>query len=174
MQYLHEGYPENRIAPTAIKEIYRQTPPYYPASNYPIPTSSCPFATVAYFSSSGAQPVGKYYNGKTMDQVFPAGTKLIVLVYDGTFQPETDPNAPNTVSIVGYSLVRIDGYSSKIPKELGLTTSGPKLDVGTSGNTAYAHALEDIVEPVAGESCDQFFARLMSLRFKGGKIKLVK
>jgi len=174
LQYLHEGYPENRILPTAIKEIFRSPTPTYPASNYPIPTSSCPFATVAYFPGSGAQPVNKNYNGKTMDQVYPSGTKLMLLVYDGTFKPDTDPNMPNTVSVVGYSLVQIDGYSSQNPKQLGFTTIGPKSDVGTSGNTAYAHALEDIVEPIAGETCDQFFARVMWLRFKGGKIKLVK
>lgn len=169
LQYLHEGY--NYILPTAVREQFRGN---YPASNYPIPTSSCPFATLPYFSSSGSQPINKKYNNKTFDQNFPKGTKIMTLVYDGTFSPDVNPNMPNAVTNLGYILLQIDGYASSNPKNLKLdqTTN----DLTNSGNTVYAHALSDIVEPASSfGTCDEtFLGMIRDLQRLGGEVKLVK
>jgi hypothetical protein len=158
--------------PTAIIELER-TGLAYPASNYPHPTSSCPFATVAYFSSSGIQPINKQYNGNSFNEVYPPGEKIVALVYDGTFEPQADPNAPNAVTVVGYVLLEIDGYGSSNPKNLDLDLPTNKL--GTSGNTAYAHALSDIVEPTVSGICDQsFIDDIFDLQLQGAIIKLVQ
>jgi hypothetical protein len=148
----------------------------YPStSNYTIPTSSCPFATVAYFSNSGNQPLNKKDStGKAFSDVYPPGKKIITLVYDGTFMPDTDPNMPNCVTNVGYVLLQVDGYGTTNPKNLDLDKATNKLS--TSGSTVYAHALVSIVEPASTfGSCDAtFFNAVQTLRFLGGTVKLVK
>src|SRR6266702_1058492 len=78
--YLFNGYPSNFILPTAIKEQYRST---YPVSNYPIPTSSCPYATIAFFSGSGKSPLNKKNaGGQSFSDIYRPGKKVISLVYD--------------------------------------------------------------------------------------------
>jgi Flp pilus assembly protein TadG len=176
ISYLLNGYPANLPPPDAVKEQYRNN---YPASNYPLnPTSNCPYATLAYFTSSGMQPIGKKNaKGQTFTDIFPAGKKIIVLVYDGTFYPVNDPSAPNAVTNVGYVAVQIDGYASSNPK--GLTNKGafdPSF-LGSGGNTAYAHAISDIVEPAtAGPGvCDTTFINaLRALQYLAGNAALVK
>lgn len=167
--YLHNGYPSNYILPTAVKEVYRSS---YPDSNYLKPTSSCPFATLAYFPSSGNQPINKNgSDGKKFYEVFPQGKKAVALVYDGTFVPDTDPNMPNAVTVVGYVLLQIDGYASSNPKKL----LNPGF-LGDNGNTAYAHALSDIVEPTSPfGSCDSsFLDAVKNLQIQGGTFRLVQ
>jgi len=173
LQYLLEGFPENFPFPTAVKEVYTST---YPTTSYSIsPTSNCPYATVAYFSEGGIPPINKQYNGKDFPEVYPTGSKLVVMVYDGTFKPETDPNAANAVTNVGYAPIQIDGYSSSNPKGI-LNPNGVTTNLGSTGNTAYGHALANIIEPSSTiGSCDtSFFDSLYNLAFQFGTVKLVK
>lgn len=181
--YLHDGYPYP--LPTAVKEKYRDTATY-PASNYPSPTSDCPFATIPYFPSSGAQPINKKVtlegetDGKKFYERFPKGRKLVALIYDGTFVPDADPGLPNTVTIVGYTLLQIDGYSNTNPKGLKLSEgSTGSTALGGSGNTAYAHVLTDIFEPetATGEKgeCDPGYpAGIKELMLQGAQVRLVQ
>lgn len=179
--YLLNGYPDNLPPPTAVKEQYRSN---YPQPNYPVnPTSSCPYATMAYFSQSGKAPLNKSNaNGQYFKDIYPAGAKIITLVYDGTFNPTTDPNAPNALTAVGYIALQIDGYASGNPSGNNGLTSGQNNTVNTgflgpTGNTVYAHAISDIVEPSASGAggCDpSFINALRSLTLIAGKAKLVK
>ena len=169
LQYLYNGY--DYILPTSIKERYRGSVSNYPADSsiYPIPTSECPFATLPYFSGGGITPINKDVEDK-----YPKGKKIITLVYDGTFIPDVTPNMPNAITQVGYVLLHVDGYGSANPKNLDLDKSPNKLR--DSGNTMYAHALSDIVEPASSfGTCDEtFFRRIRDLQRIGGEVKLVK
>ncbi len=94
------------------------------------------------------------------------------MVYDGTFTRGV-PNAADVLTNVGFVAIQIDGYSSSIPS---LNTSGPTSGIGTSGNTAYGHALANILEPslTTSGACDtSFFANLTSLAFQFGETQLV-
>jgi len=176
LTYMFDGYPENQILPTAVKEQARSPLSGYPSvSNYTIPTSSCPFATLSYFPSSGNQPLSKAGpSGKYFKDVYPPGTKLVTMVYDGSFVSDTDPNMPNSVTNVGYVLLQIDGYGDKNPKNLKLDEA--TNDLSTDGSTVYAHAISNMVEPstIFG-SCDaNFMNNVQRLLFLGGKVRLVK
>jgi hypothetical protein len=173
LQYLHEGY--DYILPTAVREEFRVPPAVYPVtSNYPLnPTSSCSYATVPYFSGvSSLSPLD--FNGKEFWEDFPPGSKIVTLVYDGTFMPDADPSMANVVTNVGYVLLQIDGYASGNPDDLVdpdfLAAAGP-------ANTAYAHAISDIVQP-AGTGpgvCDpSFIQAVRDLQMQGRQIRLVK
>lgn len=180
LTYLFNGYPSNYMLPTAIKERYINTVTGNPASKYPCDSnqiypppagSVCPYATVAYFTSSGKAPLNKNspVNGSSFEDNFKIGRKIIALVYDGTYRLAASSGA-NGTTIVGYTLLQIDGYSSNTKGVPGnLTASG--------GNTLYAHAISDIVEPstfgVGG--CDtSFFQSIEELRVRGGNPVLVR
>lgn len=167
--YLLKGY--KYVPPTAVKEQYRGN---YTESNYDIPTSSSPYATVAHFSTSGKSALNKQYDGKYFYEAFPQGELLVAMVYDGTFKPNTDQQMPNAVTVVGYVLLKIDGYSSKTATQL---TVSDKTTINDDfwqkgGNTAYAHAVAPIVEPTGG-SFEDFYPELSRLRWQGAKVKLV-
>lgn len=173
LAYLMDGFPDNYPYPLAVREQYTSN---YPTTSYTIPsTSVCPFATFAYFDGGGTQPINKVYNGKKFNEVYPPGSKVILMVYDGTFKPESDPNSANAVTNIGYVPVLIDGYSSSNPKNF-LSTNGPTSNIGTDGSTAYGHALANILEPsTPGGGCDTgFFDRLHNLAYQFGTVKLVK
>lgn len=175
LRYLHEGY--DYALPTAIKEKYIPSGNYPPdplivADNiYPNSASDCPFATIAYFSTSGGNAVTKKYDGKSWDERFPKGKKIVILVYDGTYPK--NPSDPNAITIVGYTLAQIDGYASSAPKGLDFT------NLNTSGNTAYAHALLPIVEPTSGPGlpgiCDPNYPKgVNDLMIAGATYRLVQ
>lgn len=178
--YLANGYPNNFIPPIPIRELARPTTGplanQYPASNYPIPTSSCPYSTVAFFPSSGGQPLNIKLDGTNyMKDLYPAGKKFIAMIYDGTFVSDSAPNAAGATTTIGYSLVQVDGYRSGNPKSF-LTSPGPTSPqaIGTSGNTLYVHSIEDILEPpIGGTTCNAFLDNLYALRLKAGTTKLV-
>jgi Flp pilus assembly protein TadG len=173
LAYLMDGFPDNYPFPIAVKEQYTS---HYPTTLYSIsPTSACPFATVAYFTAGGTQPINKTYNGKKFNDVHPPGSKIIVMVYDGTFRPEADPNSANAITNVGYVPIQIDGYSSGNPKAF-LNPSGVTSNIGTDGSSAYGHALTSILEPsTTTGACDAgFFDKLNSMAFLYGTVKLVK
>lgn len=183
LQYLFNIYPNNYPMPTAVKEqyvgdyptgsgakyLYPATPPLSPT------TSSAPYATIAYFSSSGDQPLNQKINGQYFSDAYTANKKIVAMVYDGTFDSQSDPSAPNAVTNVGYVLLQIDGYSSTTPNQM--LSSSKKDFLSTSGNTVYAHALAPILEPSAlgPGGCDAaFWAALNALMYSGGTAKLVK
>jgi Putative Flp pilus-assembly TadE/G-like len=186
LQYVYGGYPDNYMPPTAIYE--RDIRAIDPSATYPCgtaaiygspTTSNCPFATVAYFSSSGNPPINNTtspFNGKGFSDNFPAGKKVVAMVYDGTFRLLTGSGA-NGVTIVGYILLQIDGYSSNNAKNLDLTLTPNQLSP-TQGNTCYAHAISDIVEPSAFApigGCDPVLVQLFNnLKLAGATPKLVK
>lgn len=177
LEYLFNGYTANYPIPTAVKE-QPITPvsnyPTYSADWYPIPTSSEPYATIAYFSSSGNQPLSTKFEGKYFKDVYPIGKKIITMVYDGTFKPYPDQSMPNAVTNVGFVLIQIDGYANQNPKFL-LNENFLKND----GGTAYGHVLYPIVEPSPSESglCDpgsSFRNSLNWLFYAGATVRLVK
>lgn len=178
LSYLANGYPYDFIAPIPAKELLRTSPAYPNSSSsfYDPDPSSCPYSTVAFFSSSGAQPLNKQLDGsKYLSDLYPAGKKFIALVYDGTFQPDVTPSAPGTVTIVGYSAIQVDGYSSGNPKSF-LTSPGPTAPgaIGTKGNSLYGHAIADILDPPnSGTLCGDFTSKLNQLRISAGEPKLV-
>jgi len=108
---------------------------------------------------------------RTFAEEFPKGSKIITMVYDGTFF-YTDPSMPNALTNVGYILLQIDGYSSENPKFLTIKSDFLK----DSGNTVYAHALSDIVQPASSfGTCDEtFLGMIRDLQRIGGEVKLVK
>lgn len=182
LQYVYGGYPDNYMLPTAIRE-QGITPVDYPCGTeaiYATPsTSNCPYATVAYFSGSGNPPIQNTvspFNGKGFAESFPPGKKVIAMVYDGTYRLASG-NGPNGVTIVGYVLLQIDGYSSTNPRNLNLTLTPNDLSP-TQGSTLYAHAISDIVEPsppggIGG--CDEtLIDNIHQLRVEGATPKLVK
>lgn len=172
LTYLHKGFPDNYLLPTAVEEQYRVG---YTASNYPIPTSECPYATVPYFPSGGGQPINKdkaledEVDGMKFYDRFPKGQKVVALVYDGTYVPT--PGKPYAVTIVGYVLLEIDGYSPANPRNL----LNPNF-LRDRGSTAYAHAISDIEEPSSSfGTCDTaFFDAVRTLKMQGGNIRLVQ
>lgn len=160
-----DGYPEIFIMPTAVKETE-----VLPHSNYPTPfttvkpTSACPYATVGYLAGGGQNP--------TSSTDFIVGDKLVTAVYDGNVQ-NAGAGTPDVVTIVGYALIQIDGYSSKNPKQL----LNPNFFDGTK-HTLYGHAL-DFVEPSSvttppGTCNDTLFINLRNMRYSGGTPHLVK
>ncbi len=170
--YLLNGY--QFIPPATVTEPARIPYANYPNLNvYPSPTSSCPYATIAFFSASGrsalnqAGSTGQYFNS-----VYPPGTKIITLVYDGTFVPDS----PKALTAVGYTLLQIDGYASTNPKNLDLGTSTPQLngteDHSNDQNTVYGHAIADIVTP--GDCASDIINAIINLEYLGGTPKLVK
>lgn len=155
---IHGGYEKNFILPTAVLEQLRVSP--YPANYLSNPTSTCPYATVGYFSGSGS--------GIANDTDFKVGQKLITAVYDGRVE-NPGGGDPKNVTIVGYSLIQIDGYSNNNPKQL--------LDSGFfngTKHTLYGHTL-DFVEPSTSGACDEsMFLKLNLMSYKAGTPKLVK
>lgn len=186
LKHLFNGYTSNYLIPTAVVEQYRDPGPY-PGSNYLDPTSQCPYATVPYFSTSGGYPVtNSSYQGKSFADVYHKGDKVIALVYDGTYITPVS-NAPNSVTIVGYVLLEIDGYGTN-PRNRDSDDSG-NIEQGelndSQGNTVYAHALAPIVEPDEtisdpNERCESFFTEIRqvgcqaSLEFRGARARLVQ
>jgi Flp pilus assembly protein TadG len=165
------GYPY--LLPIAVKEQYAAGYPGSISPNYPSPTSSCPFATVTFFSTSGTVMSKQNSKGQKVPDVYTVGTKFITLVYDGTYN--TDPSKPNSVTIVGYTLLQVDGYANSNPNGLG-KTQGKNPFFGDSGSTMYAHALEDIIEPasIGIGTCDiSLYQKIWELRYRGGNVKLV-
>lgn len=183
LKYLFEGYPDEYLPPIPVQENLVSPASQYPTTLVsPTPSSSlCPYSTVAYFSSGGTglpnastdSPIKKSYSGKSFTQQYPPGKKLIALVYDGI----PNPSAVNSVNIVGYSLIEVDGYSNKKPKQLidndgnvdkGFFDSDPNVV-----STMYGHAVSDMYSgnPV---SCSGFLSDLGKLRYQAGTVKLVK
>lgn len=159
-----DGYPDTFILPTAIKEQPLVPITSYPAAPSPLPTSVCPYATVGYISGGGANP--------TDSTNFTVGDKIVTAVYDGLVE---NPGAGNpfAVTFVGYSLIQIDGYSTKNPKTL---LTDPNFFDGTK-HTLYGHALDfvepDVVSTPAG--CDDsLFTKLKDMRYRGGTVQLVR
>lgn len=181
--YIHNGFPEDYPLPTAVREQYISDPDNYPDNTnkyYPDPTSECPYATVPFFATGGNPPIQKTFEGKSFYDSFPPGKKLVALVYDGALgTTSTGVNSPpNTGTIVGYVLLQIDGYADEPPAQLDLgpDSKGSKK-LGDKGKTAYAHALQSIVQPSESESgkCNEtFFNAVKNLQIQGGSIRLVK
>lgn len=102
--YLFTGVPDNVIAPSAVREIIRTTP-IYPENNYDNTVnfndpSNCPYASIPYFAGSGGSPVNKKldlendpFNGNRFYEVYPKGSRIIVMVYDGTHFDDVVPAA---------------------------------------------------------------------------------
>lgn len=159
-----EGYPNTFILPTAIREQLISPLSSYPAQNIPIPTSDCPYATVGYIAGGGQNP--------TSSTDFKVGDRIVTAVYDGMVNNPGGSN-PDVVTFVGYSLIQIDGYSSKNPKNL----TDPGFFDGTK-HTLYGHAL-DFVEPPTvtappGTCSDPLFINLLEMQYRGGKPVLVR
>lgn len=183
LQYLFHGLPADYLPPIPVTENYN---PNYLTSCDPVaptpPGSPCPYSTVAYFSSggagipaSGSDPLAQAKDGKTFIEQFPPGTQVITLVYDGipTVKDTVNPQPPNSVTVVGYSLIEIDGYSGNHPKFL--TSGNGKKDFFSDTvnvvKTMYGHAVSDIL---TGGNCAEFSAKLNRLRYQAGTVKLVK
>lgn len=169
--YLHKGY--KYVPPRAVNEQYRAG---YTVSNYQLDpyTSPAPFATLPYFSGGGKTPLNQQYDGKYFYEVYGPGDQLVAMVYDGTFVPQSDPKMPNAVTVVGYVLLQIDGYSSK---EAVHMTDADKVTINgefwqKGGSTAYAHAVAPMIEP-SGGTFEDFYVEINRLRWRGGKVKLV-
>ncbi len=149
-RYLFGGIPNNIIPPNAVREIIRTDEPYS-ASNYNNTTtfndpSNCPFASIPYFAGSGATAVIKKLNveddvnyGRSFWEVYPQGSKFIVMVYDGTLVTNPDPNQANVVTVVGYGVIEVDGYSNS-PYNDGDPLHDGGIG-GSGGGTVYGHAL---------------------------------
>jgi Flp pilus assembly protein TadG len=135
--YLFTGIPDTLVPPVAVREPYNNTKPsnkYYTtqANYYPKPTSNCPYATIAYFASSGNVPkLPKGPGGERFCDAYPKGSKILVMVYDGT----VTGNVPQAVTIVGYGIIQIDGYTNSPWNGKSLSS------LGASGSTAYGHAV---------------------------------
>jgi Flp pilus assembly protein TadG len=181
--FLFNGISEKTVPPIAVPEPYNPNMPhnqYYKtqASLYTQP-SNCPYATIAYFSSSGnipKLPLGP--GGERFCDQWPIGSRLLVMVYDGT----VSANIPQAVTIVGYGVIQIDGYSNgggsgKVPASLN-----------ASGNTAYGHALKItdlfpslagdahltdpyIITPTSTDTCDSFLSIVKQVKL--AQVKLV-
>ncbi len=147
--YLFNGIPSNVIPPNAVREIIRYSPNYYPDDNYNTSNgndpSQCPYATIPYFDSSGSNPLNKKFylatdslNGIRFWQQYPKGSKLIVMVYDGTHTPGN--SVADAVTVVGYGIIQIDGYSDS-PFNGDPSTLDPGGPNGKGGGTAYGHAV---------------------------------
>lgn len=155
----HGGYDNNFILPTAVLEELRVSPAY-PENYLSNPTSSCPYATVGYFSGSGSNPCN--------DTDFKVGDKIVTVVYDGRVE-NPGGGDPKNVTIVGYSLIQIDGYSSNNPRNL----LNPNFFNGNK-HTLYGHAL-DFVGPSSSGACDEsMFLTLNLMRYRAGTPRLVK
>lgn len=173
---LFSGIPDMMVPPIAVPEPYNTNKPakqYYTTQTnfYPKPLSDCPYATIAYFSSSGNVPkLPQGPGGERFCDQWPAGSKLLVMVYDGT----VSTSIPQAVTVVGYGIIQIDGYANNWN---GHSVSG----LGKSGNTAYGHAVKItdlfpslagdphltdpyIIQPVAGESCTDFLVLLKKIQ----------
>ncbi|MBI1922550.1 MAG: hypothetical protein HYS23_15885 [Geobacter sp.] len=169
MQYLVNGY--DYVPPTAVKEKY--TDKYY-LTEYTKPnTSDKPYATVAHMETSGKVSLNQEVDGKSFQDVYPPGEQIVAMVYDGTFNTDHDPKMPNAVTVVGYVLLQIDGYSSKEPSQM---TEADKKTIktgfwGNNGNTAYAHAVAPMIE--GGRPFSELYPEINGLRWRGGKVRLV-
>lgn len=159
------GYPEQFILPTAIREQLVTPTNRYPRSTYSYPTgptSDCPYSTVGYRSVSGS---ANFTDWKP-------GDKMVAAVYDGSLGLTSDLNS---VNIVGFSLIEIDGYS-RLNSRFLLTNSN---FFGNDKQTMYGHAVEDILEPSSitsppGMCSDPLFILMREMRYRGGTVKLVK
>lgn len=79
----------------------------------------------------------------------------MALVYDGTHSSQSGD--PKVLTLVGYVPIEVDGYHSGNPKNIGLKRfeddptyahNKSMLDPdGSSENTMYGHALDDIIQP---------------------------
>ncbi len=143
--YLFAGIPSNVIPPNAVVEALRVPASTYPANNYTNPVndpSNCPFATVPYYKGSGNDiSVEKYdYNGSMISflEKWPKGSRLLVMVYDGT-HANTDKNQADAVTVIGYGVIEIDGYDQNWNGTRALDAGG--IGTGSHGNTAYGHAV---------------------------------
>jgi len=178
-QFLFDGIPDNIIPPNAVYEVARPTPPYpqnnyndggdadivacyqqndpgytAPASNNFNDPSNCPYASIPYYSSSGASPANKKLNldtdvsnGQRFWQKYPRGSRFMVMVYDGTIQANPDSSQANVVTVIGYGIIEIDGYKNG-------QFNGTQGDLKAGGSdggagTAYGHALK---HGVAGQA----------------------
>ncbi len=137
--YLFSGIPSGLIPPNAVYEPYD---PNYPAGqiaayeNYPSTPSHCPYATIPHFSSSGnnflTQTNLNGSGGLSFCQRWPAGSRFIVVVYDGNTQ--SDGHGVMSVTVVGYGVIQVDGYAN------GGGGGPAPSSLGPSGNTCYGHA----------------------------------
>jgi hypothetical protein len=182
--YLFTGItdvPNASIVPAmAVPELYNNDYPKYPPNSkqpnyyvYPTPTSASPYATVAYFSTGGNLPTVPQGpgGGRFCDQYPPDVSKLLVMVYDGIVQ--TPKSASDVVTVIGYGVVQVDGYSSG---------SGKNPSLGSSGNTAYGHAIPHgiagqadpyLIQLPAGATCTDLMQILAELQQNFPAAKLV-
>jgi Flp pilus assembly protein TadG len=147
--YLFDGIPDNVIPPNAVREIIRTSPRYtfdnYNTANRNDP-SQCPYATVPYFDSSGSGPTSKKFqtsdslNGVRFWQQYPKGSKMVVMVYDGTHVKGSANNVADAVTVVGYGIIEIDGYANGNFNG-DPSTLDPGGPGGKGGGTAYGHAV---------------------------------
>ena len=165
--YLQNGYPDNVILPTAIKEEPRTLTNPYPAINYTNPTSECPFASVGYIRTSRS--------GGTSSTNYSPGDKIVTAVFDGLVQ-NLGAGLPSVITFVGYALIQVDGYSSKNPNQIG----NPNFfeDKKNNPNSLYGHAL-DFVEPSSvttppGTCDNSLFLNLRDMAYRGGTVHLVR
>ena len=143
--YLFNGIPANVIPPNVVREIIRNPVSAYTNDNYSVANgndpSNCPFATLAYFDSSGSGPSNKKLNlesdtsnGLRFWEKYPKGSRFMVMVYDGTH------TASGAVTVVGYGIIELDGYTNG--NFNGDPTSLKTGGVGGKGaGTSYGHAV---------------------------------
>ncbi len=166
--YLLNGYPSNRLPPTAVYEYLRNTTGLGDYTEVPIPNvynemsgvspdndpSNCPYATLFYYDTSGGDPV----SSEKVYDTFKAGDRFIAPVYDGTHAgPSTQGGTEKLLTIVGYVPIEVDGYANNIPNltagNNNTAWAANKLTLlkangnTSTGNTMYGHALSDIIQP---------------------------
>jgi hypothetical protein len=183
--YLFTGItdiPNGSIVPAlAVTEgNYNVNYPAGQASFYPPPpgttTSNSPYATVTYFADGGNLPtVPQGPNHARFCDQYPIGSKVMVMVYDGVV---TNPGgtAPFVVTIIGYGIIQIDGYSN------GGGGGGVPGNLKASGNTAYGHAVPHnlpgqsdpyLIQLPAGATCADVMAIIRSVQDEYPTAKLV-
>ncbi len=195
--YLFNGIPSNVIPPNAVREIIRTSPTYtgsnYSAANGNDP-SLCPYATIPYFDSSGSGPVIKKFqtsdsfNGIRFWQQYPKGSRMAVMVYDGTHLKNLgNSSVADAVTVVGYGIIQIDGYmdGNFNGDPSTLDPGGPN---GKGGGTAYGHAVPlppelgaddtyllqpPTTDPAPDCSFTQKLNELMKYAGAAGEVKLV-
>jgi hypothetical protein len=208
VNYLVDGYPATKMPPTAIYEFLRATNPLYTTNTntfasitsayntrYNLP-SVCPHGVVSFFDTSGKDPLNA--NPKTapgqVGDYYPAGTRFIALVYDGTHVAGALTGVPKDADtnlltpVVGYVLIEVDGYDSGTPPALHAGNDAGTIAYNKSilnptcsgaSSTMYGHAVDDIIQPdpdtleTRRGGCD-FIAKLRSKISTFNNVRLVR
>jgi len=94
------------------------------------------------------------------------------MVYDGSYTQA--PSLPIHATIVGFSIIQIDGYSSSVPGTGTLYEPNmPSLRIQGTPNTMYGHAVADILEPASGQITKQDIMDYIKKNFGAPPVRLV-